>query len=78
MLIQQGPGAICRGAATLQGLQTGPAFGDSVLHNLFKPATGDFGIDLFAINIARGRDHGLAPHQKYLKGNDSKKQSAKE
>ena len=36
LMVQHGPGAMCRGAMTMSGVKPGPGFVDDTLHHFFK------------------------------------------
>lgn len=42
-----------------------PSFTDQISNHLFRPFGGSFGVDLVAMNIQRGRDHGLPGYNKW-------------
>ena len=69
------PGRIKRTAGFLDGLVRGMAgeggqrwdsnFGEDLRNHLFESRQGRGGLDLVAVNIQRGRDHGLPGYNKY-------------
>ena len=40
-------------------------YNKQVTNHLFQPEKSNHGFDLFAINVQRGRDHGLAPYYEW-------------
>jgi peroxidase len=57
--LTKGPGACLRGIISQQTNRVNGAYSDATLHNLFKPNNFAHGVDLLAINIGRGREHGV-------------------
>lgn len=47
-------GSCSQGAQRFDGVMA-----DSLQHRLFKEENEPFGLDLFALNVQRGRDHGV-------------------
>ncbi|XP_077969195.1 salivary peroxidase/catechol oxidase-like [Styela clava] len=60
-----GAGAILRGFIMDKAEKTDPTLVDALRNQLFTELGDKFGKDLFAINIQRGRDHGLPGYNKY-------------
>ncbi|XP_039247573.2 peroxidasin-like [Styela clava] len=60
-----GAGAILRGFIIDKAEKTDPTLVDALRNQLFTELGDKFGKDLFAINIQRGRDHGLPGYNKY-------------
>jgi len=62
LLEKYGTDAIMRGNLATPGLAVDTNFADDVRNNLFKSFGSDEGGDLFAINIQRGREHGIGSY----------------
>ena len=58
-LNRQSPAALVRGAMMLPGANMSPKWVDDTVHFFFQPHGFKSGVDLMAINIQRGRDHGI-------------------
>ncbi|KAI1309042.1 Peroxidasin [Halotydeus destructor] len=58
--------SVMRGLVGTKAERPDPFFEDDVRGHLYKVVGTRFGLDLVAINIQRGRDHGLPPYTKYL------------
>ncbi|XP_046631114.1 peroxidase-like [Daphnia pulicaria] len=54
--------AVVRGNAQQCPRKLDTSFSTQVTNHLFQPEKSNHGFDLFALNIQRGRDHGLAPY----------------
>jgi len=65
-LLKNGPEAICDGMSAEPAEDPDSHFSESVTNHMFEkdPIKKD-GLDLVSINTQRGRDHGLAPFNKY-------------
>ncbi len=50
---------LVRGLTSQRGEAWDNAFADDVTDHLFEPGGGVGGLDLVALNIQRGRDHGI-------------------
>jgi len=59
---RKGPGGCLRGAMKMNQLKMDGTFSKDLAHNLFKPHDSAHGVDLAAINIARGREHGIGSY----------------
>lgn len=59
---RKGPGGCLRGAMKSAQLKMDGTFAKDLQHFLFKPSNWHHGVDLFAINIARGRDHAIGSY----------------
>ena len=59
---RKGPGGCLRGAMKSNQLKMDGTFDPDLQHFLFKPDNWHHGVDLFAINIARGREHGIGSY----------------
>jgi len=69
----KGPGGCLRGAMKSQQLKMDGTFDKDLQHMLFKPDNWHHGVDLFAINIARGREHGIGTYgalKRFCKSHD--------
>nr|CCG47854.1 oikosin 21b [Oikopleura dioica] len=62
LLFRDGAGACLRGMASMEAANVGGHYADATNHKLFKPNTLNHGVDLLAINLARGREHGLGTY----------------
>nr|XP_039256321.1 peroxidasin-like [Styela clava] len=60
-----GSGAFLRGLMTDNAQKTDPTMIDALRNQLYAERNKKFGLDLFAINMQRGRDHGLPGYNKY-------------
>ena len=58
-LNRQSPAALARGAMMLPAANMSPKWVDDTVHFFFQPHGFKSGVDLMAINIQRGRDHGI-------------------
>ena len=56
---------ILRGMSVQEGLRADNRFSDSVRNRLFETGNNGCGLDLFALNVQRGRDHGLPSYNKW-------------
>ena len=56
---KHGPDGIVRGNVATHGMAVDTSFAEDIRNNLFKAFGSDEGGDLFAINIQRGREHGI-------------------
>lgn len=59
LLHRRSPGSLMRGGMSVRGSAAGPKWVDDTIHFFFQPDRFPHGVDLRAINIARGRDHGV-------------------
>lgn len=57
--------AVVRGNAQQCPRKLDTSFSTQVTNHLFQPEKSHHGFDLFALNIQRGRDHGLAPYNQW-------------
>ncbi|CAG5102891.1 Oidioi.mRNA.OKI2018_I69.chr1.g514.t1.cds [Oikopleura dioica] len=62
LLFRDGAGACLRGMASMEAAKVGGHYAEATNHKLFKPNTLSHGVDLLAINLARGREHGLGTY----------------
>ncbi|XP_039256318.2 salivary peroxidase/catechol oxidase-like [Styela clava] len=60
-----GSGAFLRGLMTDNAQKTDPTLVDALRNQLYAERNKKFGLDLFAVNMQRGRDHGLPGYNKY-------------
>jgi peroxidase len=56
---------ILRGMSVQAAFKADSKFADSVRNRLFETGNNGCGLDLYALNIQRGRDHGLPPYNKW-------------
>ena len=59
---KHGPDGIVRGNVATHGMAVDTSFAEDIRNNLFKAFGSDEGGDLFAINIQRGREHGIGDY----------------
>ena len=57
--------ALMRGSAAQNPRPLHTSFTTQVANHLFQSENASWGLDLFAINIQRGRDHGIPPYYKW-------------
>ena len=62
-----GADSIVRGNIATPGMAVDTSFADAIRNNLFKAHDADKGGDLFAINIQRGREHGIGDYHSLRK-----------
>ena len=51
--------SLARGMVTQQGNQWDDFFAEDITNHLFETVLNEGGLDLVALNIQRGRDHGI-------------------
>ena len=56
---------LLRGTSVQSAFKVDSKFSDSVRNRLFETGNNGCGLDLFALNVQRGRDHGLPPYNKW-------------
>lgn len=62
LIFREGTGACLRGMANMEPTKVGGNSADTIINRLFKPKGMAHGLDLIAINLARGREHGLGTY----------------
>ncbi|XP_047481270.1 eosinophil peroxidase-like [Penaeus chinensis] len=65
---QTRPSALLEGLASVNAQPADAYLVPSLTHNLFKQETESVGMDLMALNIQRGRDHGIPPYTAWRRG----------
>ncbi|XP_037781147.1 chorion peroxidase-like [Penaeus monodon] len=65
---QTRPSALLEGLASANAQPADAHLVSALTHNLFKQETEPIGMDLMALNIQRGRDHGIPPYTAWRRG----------
>lgn len=63
---ENGIDSVIRGATSQRSAVVGPYVSRELTEHLFQPNDQFYGLDLQALSIQRGRDHGLAPYVKWV------------